>query len=314
MRLAVAVADAGENPQYLEVALHPHQPGLTKKGVEPLRQFDTRRPRLLPIAPNPVLTRGQRQIEEGIGEQRGDVIAGRAVQRVLKVQHSRLARCGHQIARHIVPMHEQPALRHMAGQQNIAQGLPVRPLLRRQRTLQMSSDEPVGKQRQLAAQYRLIVIRQFSRAAAGLPAQQSTDGPGEQAFQFGIAHPGLDALQIGACAQVFKQQKALLWICSENGRRLYPSGSQQAGDTDKGPHVFLLRWRVHDDQAVRPITPAKITTKTRIGTGRLQLAGSGLRPALQLVRLGQRRGQPSLQQTSSCIHLGVSCFRTGSGA
>src|SRR5688572_6017709 len=104
--LAIAVRDAREDAEHLEVALQPHPLELAKERGEVGIDREAGAPRLLPVADRPVENGLLGPADERVLEKRRHVVADRSDHRVLEVEDARVG-CGHhQVARHVVAMDE----------------------------------------------------------------------------------------------------------------------------------------------------------------------------------------------------------------
>ncbi|MDT4869991.1 hypothetical protein FQZ97_1050490 [compost metagenome] len=101
------------------------------------------RPR--PVAPQPAGDTLFGPTEEGVLEQAGDVIGHRAVDRVLEIQHPGIRRAEHQVARHVVAVHQHLGLPQRTVDQQPADPLPGRLLRIVQLDAEVTLHIPLGK-------------------------------------------------------------------------------------------------------------------------------------------------------------------------
>ena len=112
---------------------------------------------------------------------------------------------------------------------------------------------PLGKERQLAAQQRVVVGRQRRRRDLALPDDEGGDRVAHQRVGPADVARGLRALQrreVELVAEIVEEEKAVRRCrLRERAGACRPACRDQAGDVDEGPHVFLRWRRVHDDDA-----------------------------------------------------------------
>src|SRR5688572_3101304 len=116
-RLAIAVRDAREDAENLEMSLQAHPLERAEERREVGVDRETGAPRLLPVADRPVENGFLGPADERVLEQRHHVVADRADHRVLEVEDAGIGCRHHQVARHVVAMDEHLRLREMVGNQ-----------------------------------------------------------------------------------------------------------------------------------------------------------------------------------------------------
>jgi hypothetical protein len=214
--------------------------------------------------------------------------------RVLEVQDAGVRVGQHQVARHPVAVHRDHRLRQRAVDQQAAGPVPDRALGRAPGEAELALHAPVGEQRQLARQQRLVVGRQRVGRHAQLPANERVQRIAHQAV--GQRRVGVTRLaqgvQVEPPAEVAQQQEALRSVALEHTRRVQPGLRDQSGDVHEGAHVLLRRRGVHDDEAgvpaLIPALDAQVAPEARVGRGRRQ------RGRLQRVARADRR-QPAFE-------------------
>src|ERR1700674_5986763 len=109
-RLAIPVVKARENTQHFEVALHAHPfPVAIKNGeIGVDRQIGATSP--VPISPHPIEHALFLPTEECILEQGEDIIGDRTIDRILEIEYPGDRLAHHQVARHVVTVHEYARL------------------------------------------------------------------------------------------------------------------------------------------------------------------------------------------------------------
>ena len=116
------------------------------------------------ITAHPALHACARPADVAVLEQRHEVVADRAAQCVLKIDHARIALGEHhEIARMVVAMHEHLGLRERRGDQELEglrKHLPLRIL---RVNTQVHAAEPFRHQRKLARELRTVVGRKLAR-------------------------------------------------------------------------------------------------------------------------------------------------------
>ena len=136
----------------------------------------------------------------------------------------------------------------------------------------------------------MVVGRQHAGARGFLPHDQGVNRLQIQVQRWRGSR--VDDLHHGACTQVVEQQEALGLMPVQHLGGADASVVQQLRDLHKGRAVFLVRWRVHDDQAVAVRAAcgvnAQIAAKAGVGRGQTQ----ALRPQCK-ARL--HAGQPGLK-------------------
>ncbi|MCY1418649.1 hypothetical protein D9M71_342130 [compost metagenome] len=285
------MADAGEDADDLEVALHAHQvAGAAELGEIGLDR-NPGRAGLDPVAFQPTGNAFLRPAEEGVLEQAGDVVGDRTVDRVLEIQHARVRGTQHQVARHVVAMHQHLGLGQGAADQQVGNALPGRQALALQLDPQVTLQVPLGEQLQFATQQGIVIAGHGHVEAALLERQQRLQGVIEQC----IGVFGIDDVKVGLASQVIEDQEALLDIGSQDAWHVHARLGEHAGHLDEGAAVLARRRRVHQDQGAAVGLPAEVTTKARVAAGRNQRGGRHGAPAFISEQGGQLLVQPLAQ-------------------
>ena len=136
---------AGKNAEHLEVALQAHPFEITIKRGEIRSDRQPLAFCLLPVASGPVQDAWLLPADERITGERDEVVGYGAVDRVLKIDHARVGVCDHEIAGHVVAVHIDSGLSHVACDDEphrVGQRLP---LFRGERDMQVARDVPLGK-------------------------------------------------------------------------------------------------------------------------------------------------------------------------
>ena len=235
----------------------------------------------LPVAHRDVQAKILIPAQKGVAHQAGHVVGDRAVDRVLKIQHTQPVTGEHQVARHEVAVHINPApgqvLRHDGGKGGIQRAL----LGGIQRQAAVAAQVPLGEQSQFAVQQGLVVERQHIRFGGSLPGHQGVHRLQVQP-QIGLRLGRVDGLHHGLGAQVAQQHEALGLV---PGQHL---GHQQAGFVhqlrhfDKRAAIFFVRRGVHDDAATGHAVNTQVAPETCVGRGDTKRAG------VQALGRGQR--------------------------
>ena len=289
---AVAVIQAREDAQHLEMALHAH-PLIV--AVETGKIVSYRQPglaRLFPVADQPVERFRFFPADIGILEQRRQVVGDRAIYRILKIEDAGIRFGCHQVARMIVAMHIYARLRQIAGEDATEAFFQRAPLAIAKRHAEMFGDVPLRKQVEFAAQQRFVVRRQFFFIRGELDFDQ---GVGGRTVKF-TRRITVQRLQVGGTAQVGQQQKTLPQVLRIHVRHMRPRRFEQLGDMQKRAAVLVLRRSVHHDERP-PIreSGAKIAAEAGIGGGRGK--GKGL--------AGKLAVQPCAKELLA-LHIGLS--------
>ena len=125
----------------------------------------------------------------------------------------------------------------------------------------MTSDIPLGKEIQLAAQERLVVRRQLARAGRELPADECVARVTHQ--RTGVCRVQLR--EIGARAEIREQQEARAEILRVHFGRVHARVVQQPCDAHEGPAVLLFRRRIHRHETAAILEAgAKVAAEARI--------------------------------------------------
>ncbi|OQC12356.1 MAG: hypothetical protein BWX79_01168 [Alphaproteobacteria bacterium ADurb.Bin100] len=257
--------------------------------------------RLFPIADrhieHEILLPGQ----EGVAHQAGDVVGDGAIHGILEVQHAKLRRRSlsghrrdHQIARHEVAVHKDFRGGQVARNDQVEGLVQCFALFALQSHAFVLREVPVGKQRQLPAQQRLVVRRQYAGAGGALPGDQRVRGlrvPG----CVGLRAVRIDHAHHRLCAQVAEQHEALRLVPGQDARHLESGGFHQPAHVHERRAVFLRGWRVHDDATARSAYPVhpEVAPKARIGRGHAHRIGH------QPVHRGLAR-QPRMKGPGAC--------------
>ena len=153
----------------------------------------------------------------------------------------------------------------------------------------MAAQVPLGKQRHLAPQQRLVVGRQLAGAGGELPAHQRVDRVAEQ--RVGVVL--VERRKVGRLAQVGKQQEALCQVLRVDFGCVQLRLAQQARDVDERPAVFLVGRCVHGDEAAAVgERGAEVAPETRVLGG----GSEGERAAREL------RREPALERVEAYVH------------
>ena len=201
----------------------------------------------------------------------------------------------HQVARHPVAVHGDARLRQRAGDEQVAG---VRPTSRCSSALQvdaaLASDAPVGEERELAPQQRVVVRRQ--RRAGDLRCQTTSAAIASRisaSARRSVAARlrGLQRVEVELAAEVVEQQEAVLGVRLEHARRVQAGGADQAGDVDERPHVLLRRRRVHHDDA------AAVVARRRASSGGSSRRSRPARRLAATTRVARRRPRRARRRT-----------------
>ncbi|MNN35711.1 hypothetical protein D3C81_1495700 [compost metagenome] len=217
----------------------------------------------MPIIPQPAVHPCLRPAEEGILEQAGDVVGDRAVDRVLEVQHAWVWRALHQVARHVVAVHQHLGLGQGTVDQQLAHTLPGGLLGFAEGQAELPPDVPLREQFDFTTQQRIVVAWQWRVHRQALERQQCIDGITEQAI--GIV--GINDVQVCLMAQIPQQQETALQVLGMDHRHMHAGTGQQMIDGDEWSAV-LLGWRcIHDHETVASALPAEVAAEARIAAG-----------------------------------------------
>ena len=218
IRLAVAVVDAREDAEHLEVALQPHPLERAPELGEIAVHRKARVFRLLPIARAPVEHALLLPADEGIAQQRHDVVGDRPEHRVLEVEHAGVGLAHHQVARHVVAVHVDHGLRERALHQQAEDALPapgiaVRCNFNPRCLATYHSGNRFISRRSSASSYGGSSpgrVASCQRSSASVASANSC-----------AALSRVELCQIGARAQVGKQQEALRQVLREDLGRVH---------------------------------------------------------------------------------------------
>ena len=295
--LAVAVGQAREDAQHLQVALQAHPLEVAPEQAEVLLHRHAGLARALPVARGPVDLDGFIPLDVGVAQQRDHVVGHRAPDRVLEVENAGPGRVAlgvhHQVAAVEVAVHQHGRL-GLAGLQDQLEALLQLFLLPGvQRHAAVARDIPLGEEVELAAQQRAVVGRHLRLRVDLLQPDQRVERAAVQGVGRLQALAGGEVLrlQLGqqrARAQVGQQQEALRLVPGQHLGRVQPGRAQQAGDLHEGAAVLVAGRRVHDDQAAAGAVgriDAEIAAEARVGAGRAHAGG------VQAMR-GGLHGQP----------------------
>ena len=200
----------------------------------------------------------------------------------------------HQVARHPVAMHRDRRLRERAGARA---GRTARCQARAARSFQADAElalhAPVGEQRELAPQQRVVVGRQRRsrrRAAATARARRSRRASARRPRA--ARRRSLQRVEVERAAEVAEQQEALRSRrLASTSRRMQPGRRRcSAATCDERAHVLVRRRRVHhDERAARRRVDAEVAPKARVGRCR-RSAASVDRRARAASQRSNRRG------------------------
>ena len=234
--------------------------------------------RRLPVADRPVELLLLVPGDEGVAQQRGDVVGDRAAHRVLEVEDagvrvgrpSGFAASSRDARRRRGCARAPPTSRSQASCQ-----VAVSP--RVQVDAALARDAPVGKERELAAQQRVVVRRQGRGRHLALPDDERGDR---------VAHQASARAQVAGRLRVPAARRGRARC---RGRRAGGSRARRRpraraaraarraaiseATCDERPHVFLRRRRVHDDDAAAAdAIGAEVAAKARVARRRAQRA------------------------------------------
>ena len=176
----------------------------------------------------------------------------------------------------------------------------------------LARDVPVGEQRQLAPQQRVVVGRQRRRAGTLLlPVHQRARSRRASARRRAPrrARASAAASQVELRAEVVEQQEAVRDVARQHARHVQAGCCIRPATCDERAHVLLRRRRVHHDAGCRP--PARRCAgsgessrrPTRAAGWRAQGRGGRRSGASQRSKAARRRA--SAQETASGTDGGV---------
>ena len=257
LRLAVAVLQAAEDAQHLQVALQAHPLELAPELAEVVGQRQAGLARRLPVAHRPVdlllLVPG----DEGVAQQRGHVVADRAAHRVLEVEDAgvglgRPSGCA-ACSRGAPPPSAARARWPRAGRRPpatapAASARPGDAELARPRT-----SRETAPARGAAARRRRAAGRSHRRASATAPARAMASRISASTRVVVAARhaPPAASCRYSREPRSVSSRKPCCDVLLQHPRRVQPGALQQRGHGDEGAHVFLRRRRVHHDEAAR---------------------------------------------------------------
>ena len=218
--LAVAVLQAREDAEHLQVALQADPFDAAPELAEVGRHRQPRLARRFPVADRPVELLLLVPRDEGVAQQRGDVVADRPGDGVLEVEDARVRIGDHQVPRHPVAVNGDDRLRQRGGDELVAGLVPGRLFRRAPGDAAFARHAPVGKERELAAQQRVVVRRQRRRRHLELPGDEGGDRVAHQAVgaaQVAARLRRLQRLEIELAAEVVEEEKAVR-PCRPRGR------------------------------------------------------------------------------------------------
>ena len=261
------MAEPGENAQHFHMALHAHPFVVAEEFAEIGGDRQPRLACLLPVANQPVEGQVLVPLDIGILQQRDHVVADRAIHGILEIDDARIAGAvdPHQVARVIVAMHEDLRFRQIHGQDALEDDAQSLPFVIGENQLMVLRQKPLREQVKLPPQQRRVIVGQRAGAAGLLDFHQRGDGVGIE--RRGVV--GVERLQVGAVAEIGKQQEAALEILRQDLRHMSSGGLEQLLHVQPGTAVFVCRRRVHHD-ARRAVVQrhTKIAAETGIGRGR----------------------------------------------
>jgi hypothetical protein len=202
---------------------------------------------------------------------------------VLEVEHARIGFAHHQVARHVVTVHEDARLREDVREQPVEDAVEHRGLARVEFETQVAAEIPLREQPEFAAQERFVVRREHAFAARELPLDQRADGVVEQGRGAGVV--ALQFGEISRAAEVGEQQEAAIDVLGEHARCIHAGVEHEARDAHEGTDVLVLGWRVHDDPGVGTVRRAEVATETGVGGGGFERGCA----------VGQRGAEPAAQ-------------------
>ena len=237
-------------------------------------------PRLLPVADRPVEDAFLVPADEGVAKKGCHVVGDGPVDRILEIEDARVRLGDHEVARHEVAMHVHAWLSEVAREDRPEDMLERFLLPRRERDAQVAPDVPLGKEGELAAQERLVVLRQNARLARALPAHQRGSGVAEE-----LAHVAVvQCRDVGRRAEVAHEEESLPEVVGEDPRGIEARRAQQLRDVDEGARILALGRRIHRDQGAPVEEHSEIAPEARVGRGPLDAKG------LRRERAGEPRG------------------------
>eukprot|EP01022_Parablepharisma_sp_SALTPOND_P033110 TRINITY_DN881_c1_g1_i15.p1 TRINITY_DN881_c1_g1~~TRINITY_DN881_c1_g1_i15.p1 ORF type:complete len:1351 (-),score=485.80 TRINITY_DN881_c1_g1_i15:36729-40781(-) len=292
--LAIAMPQAGEDAQHLEVALQAHPLEVAVEGIDVGRDRQAGAAGLFPVADGPVQHHFLVPLDVGVAQQRDQVIGDGAVDRILEIDDARIALGQHhQVARMVVAMDIDLRLRHDVGQDGIEGLVQHRILFIGEGYAQVLADIPLAEQFQLAQQQGTVIFGQGLGLALRLQKYQGVDRIHVQC----VRAIGAQLREVGGRAQVREQQEAAFGILGQDIGDGHAGLGEQAGHLHEGTDV-LLGWRGihHDDGAASRCVHPEIPAETGVGRGRAQGGGQyrcidqGVEPGMQFGKTEIRGG------------------------
>src|SRR5450759_2174470 len=262
--LAVAVIQARENAQYLEMTLHTHPFVIAVEHGEIIGHRQASLARFFPIAYQPVDHFCFFPTDVGILEQRGEIVGDRAIHGILKIQYARVRFGDHQIARVVVAMHVHARLGEVVGDDARKDSFQFGVLRLAERDIEMLGDVPLREQEHLAQQQGFVIGRQFVFARGELDFDQRVRGRTVKFFR-SISVTSAQSLQISGVAEVGQQQKALFEVMRINMRHMRSGLLEQFGYVQERAAILVLRRGIHHDQRALRVGDAEVAAEAGIG-------------------------------------------------
>jgi hypothetical protein len=139
---------------------------------------------------------------------------------------------------------------------------------------------PLGEQIEFASQQCFVVQGQHGVAAGELPADQRIGRIAEQPVGIAIVERG----EISRRAQVRQQQETLGKILCEYGGNVEACRGHEAGHVYERAAIFMLGWRIHDNERCIRQRDAEITPEAGVRGGWREREGpSGKLPGQPVV-------------------------------
>ena len=295
--LAVAVPEAAEDAQHLDVALQAHQVEGALEGFC-IGHGDAGGGDFFAVLGGPAFNAFVGPFDVAVAQQRNQVVGDRPAHGVLEIDDARRMFVGdQQVARVVVAVHEHLRLRLRAGNQRAEGGFNDVPLFALGRETQVPLEEPFRHQLHLGDQARFVVFGQAAGVGVLLHGQQRVHGVAVEAVDIGAVELG----QQGAVAQVFHQHETTLRVGGLDVGHVQAGARQALGNLQPRPDVFLVRRRIHHDPRPPRRLRAPVAAETRVIR----------RPHQQRLRIRQRLAGPLQPQFSPVrqVHAFSRCWR-----
>ena len=229
------------------MALHAHELDVAVEVAEVGGHGDARLAGLLPIADRGVEHEALVPGDEGVAQERGDVVAERTVERVLEVEDAGHRIGDHQVARHEVAVHEDEGLAAVGVENGLGGHPPPLLLLLGPLDAAVAAHVPGREELELALQDLAAVGGKHVRAGDLLPRDERRGGTVHEFAGVVL----VEDVKIGLPAEVGEQHEAMVRVGFEDfggvEARLVP---QQAVDLDEGSEALgRLALGIHGDEA-----------------------------------------------------------------